>query len=388
MLLAALFAAPLAHAEAYALADAGITLDLPGGWEMTRWSDWDFKGRTGDGGVAIEVWSTAFQVPIEKEAAERWAGVYGEKLQEMRALGVIRESVAIEEVAGRPTARTTMRFSLDKGGPKGAMFVAAFPVDGKVMHVATLAVGPNVARAATALDTLLTRLSVQKPAAELLALGGTVETDLGFSATLPDGWRKPLPSEEPGAAEALADVGIGPKDPSACLRAIHPRPSGEADVVLFCSEPWKMGIVDDASFVDQELLLKQRFFGKAAEKVPAATRIERKDRLGFLLAPEINGHDLRIAAVPYDRGTVVAWAVGEPGTGEGLTSALRATTMSLSFSGPDGGASVHEAGEWIVHTLTYDPFHPAVLGAGLVFAAVLGGFGWLMFRKPKQADAA
>lgn len=384
MLLAALFAAPLAHAEAYALADAGITLDLPSGWEMREWSDWDFKARTGDQSVAIEAWYTNFQVPVDKEAAERWAGVYAEKLDAMRADGVRRDAIVVEEIAGRPTAKTTMRFSLEKGGPKGAMFVAAFPVEGKVVHVATLAVGGNVAKAESALATLLQRLTVQKPAANLLELGGTVETELGFSAVLPEGWRRPLPSEEKEALASLADVGIGPKEPEACMRAIHPRPTGEADLMVFCSETWKTGILDENSFADQEILLRQRYFGKAAEKVPAAQQLQRNDRLGFLLAPEINGHDLRIVALPYDRGTVVAWAVGEPGTGEALTSAVRATAMSLTFSGPEGGASVHEAGEWILHVLTYDPFHPAVLGSGLFFVAMLGGIGWLMFRKPSE----
>lgn len=387
MLLAALAHLSVASAEVYALPDAGVTLDLPAGWEMTEWSNWDFKGRTGDRAVAVEAWYTPFQLPIEKASAEGWAALYREKLQGMRAGGVTREDVAIGEVAGRPTAKTTMRFTLDKT-TKGTMYVAAFPVDGKILHVATMAVGPNVPRAATALDTVLARLTVQKPAAALLALGGTVETDLGFSATLPDGWRTPLPSEEEDAARAIADVGIGPKDAKACLRAIRPQPSGEADLMLFCAEDWKLGIVDEASFADQEVLLKQRFFGKAAEKVPPADRVPRNDRLGFLLAPDINGHDLRIAALPYDRGTVVAWAVGEPGSGDSLTSAVRATAMSLTFSGPNGGASVHEAGEWIVHTITYDPFHPAVLGAGALFAAILGGFGWLVFRRPAQEPPA
>lgn len=388
MLLAALLAAPLAHAEAYALADAGITLDLPASWEMTRWSDWDFKGRTGDGGVAIEVWYTMFQAPVDKTFAEQWAGLYAEKLDDMRAVGVRREAMSIAEVHGRTTARTTMRFALEKGGPKGAMFVAAFPVDGKVMHIATFAVGPNVAKAEEAHKTLLVKLSVQKPPADLAALGGTVTTELGFTAILPDGWRRPLPSEEEEANKALTDVGLGPKDPSACLHAIHPRPTGVADLMLFCAEDWKTGILDELSFADRERLVRERFFGKAAEKIPVATKLERSDRLGFLLAPQINGHELRVAAMPYDRGTVVAWAVGEPGSGEVLTSAVRATAMSLSFSGPNGGASVHEAGEWIVHVLTYDPFHPAVLGAGALFCAVLGGFGWLVFRTPKAADAA
>ncbi len=372
-----------AHAEVYALADAGITLDVPAGWEMTRWSDWDWTGKTGDGGVAVEVWYTPFQVAINKDAAERWAGLYRDKLDDMRAVGVLRDDLVLGETAGRPTARTTMRFSFDKGGPKGVMVVAAFPVEGKVMHVATLAAAQNAGRATSALDALLARLTVQKPAAEILALGGPSPATAGFTATLPSGWRRPLPAEEPDADKALAALGIGPKDPSACLRAIRPSPVGEVDLMLFCGEPWKMGILDDDSFSTEEALLKQRYFGKAADKLPPAVKLERSDRLGILLAPDVSGKALRIGAVPYDRGTVVAWGVGEPGSAEELESAIRATSASLAFDGPDGGASVHEAGEWIVHTLTYRPFHPAVVGAGALFLAVLGGFGWLVFRKPK-----
>ena len=377
-----LLALALAHAEPYALLDAGMTFELPGGWEMTEWSNWDFKGRTLDRSIALDAWYTPFQLPVTKENASEWAALYREKLEDMKAVGVTRDTVEVREASGRTTAFTTMRFTLEKGGPKGAMFVASFATEGKIMHVATLAVGPNVPRAQSGLDAVLARLTVQRQPADTLALGGEVKTELGFSATLPDGWRKPLAIEDEESLKLIGGLGIGPKDPTTCFRAIHPMPNGEAALMVFCSEPWKMGILDEASFLDEELLLKQRFFGKAADKIPAADRLTRTDRLGILLAPEINGKDLRIAALPYDRGTVVAWGVGEPGTGELLTSSLRSTSMSLAFDGPDGGASVHEAGEWVVHTLTYQPWHPAILASVALFLGVLAGVGYVVFRKP------
>ncbi len=370
-----------AQAEVYALADAGITLDLPAGWEMTRWSDWDFNGKTRDGSVAIDAWTTSFQVPVTKESANGWAVVYREKLEEMRAENVVMDTVTLADLAGQPTARTRMRFSFEKGGPKGVMEVAAFAVDGQIVHVSVLAAGSNVGRATTALDTLLARLTVQKPAGATVALGGAATTELGFSVTLPEGWRRPLPSEEKPAMAALADIGIGPSTPETCLRAIRPRPNGDVDLVLFCAETWKMGILDDDSFADQEALLKQRFFGKAWEMVPAATRVDRTDRIGYLLTPEIKGKDLRIAALPYDRGTVVAWGVGEHGSADALGAAIQSISQSLEFDGVEGGASVHEAGEWVVHTLTYRPFHPVVVGAALGVLVVLGGIATLVFRK-------
>jgi hypothetical protein len=378
---------PTARAEVYALNDAGVTFDLPAGWEMSRWSDWDFKAKSPDGAVAIDAWYTSFQVPITADSAKGWAAVYRDRLEAVRAANVVADKTDIADEGGRPTARTTMRFTFEKGGPKGVQYIAAFPVDGKVMHVAALAAAQNGAKAEHALDTVMQRLTVQKQAAAIVALGGTVETELGFGATLPDGWRRPLASEAEATAAVIQALGIGPAEPDKCLHAIRPRPSGEADLVLFCSDPWKLGIVDDYSFADEEVLLKQHFFGKAADKVPAAVRLERNDRLGYLLTPAINGKDLRLGVLPYDRGSLVAWGVGEPGSAPDLESAIRAISGSLTFSGPDAGASVHDAGEWIVHTLTYQPWHPAVLGAGALFLAVLGGIATVVFKKaPRPTD--
>ena len=50
MLLSALLvlASPPSEAAApqvYDMAEAGVTVKLPRGWESTRWSDWDFKGK-------------------------------------------------------------------------------------------------------------------------------------------------------------------------------------------------------------------------------------------------------------------------------------------------------------------------------------------------------
>ena len=36
---------PAANAEPYVMNDVGGTLALPAGFEMTRWSDWDFKAK-------------------------------------------------------------------------------------------------------------------------------------------------------------------------------------------------------------------------------------------------------------------------------------------------------------------------------------------------------
>lgn len=375
---------PLAFAESYALADAGVTLDLPGGWEMTRWSDWDFKGRTPDGGVALELWTTPWQTPPSEDAAKGFAALHRAKLDEMRAADVQMTRAAVENVGGRDVARVDLAFAFEKKGPKGVAYAASFPVEGKVVHLLTLAAAPNAAKAERALETVLQRLSVQKAPADLSNLGGELKTDLGFAATLPSGWRAPLPAERAEIATAIGSV--GPKDPAACGAAVKPLPAGGADLMLLCREEWALGIVSEASFRDEEKLLKERLFGKAAEKLAPADPIVTKDRTGFLLRPIVPDRDLRMAVLPYDRGTVVGWAAGPEGEAGYLEEALRATVTGLAYEGPDGGAPKHDAGAVVVHTLTYDPFHPGVLLCGGSAIAVMGGLLWIALRPKKKVE--
>lgn len=369
----------LAYAESYALNDAGVTLDLPPGWDMTRWSDWDFKARAPDGGVALEVWTTPWQIAADEEAAKGFAALYRTKLDEMRGEDVTMRRAAAAPIGGRATARVDLTFAFEEKGPKGVAFAAAFPAEGKVVHAMTIAAAPNAAKAERALLQVLERLTVQKPPADVSSLGGELKSGQGFTATLPAGWRAPLPAERGEIAGAIGD--FAPPKIDACATAVRPLPAGGADLMLLCGEEWPLGIVDERSFADQEALLKQRLFGKAAEKVPPAEPIPAKDRTGFLLEPLVPARDLRMAVLPYDRGTVVGWAVGPEGQGSYLEEALRATVIGLSYEGPEGGRPKHDAGAVLVHTLTYDPFHPGVLccaGAGLAF---VGGLAVLIFRR-------
>lgn len=379
MLLAAL---SVALAEPYALADAGITFELPPAWEMREWSDWDFKGRSADASVALEAWYTPFQQGLSPAGAKEFAGLYSGKIAAMRGVDPEMEKVEIVTIVGRQTARTDMKFSFDKKGAKGVLYAAAFPVDGKVMHVITYAAASNAGRAEKALSAIVERITVQKPPADLSGLGGTLPTELGFSATLPEQWRRPLPSEEGDISGMLA--GIGPKDPAKCGQAVRPYADGTADLMLLCDEDWHVGIVDADSFEDEQNLLKGNLFGKAADKVPKADPIQTKDRMGFLLRPEINGKDMRLAVMSYDRGAAVGWVIGPSGHASYLEEVARATMSGLTFTGPNGGLPEHEIGAVVVHTLTYNPLHPGVLccvGATLMF---LGGVAVLVFRSPKR----
>ena len=59
---------------------------------------------------------------------------------------------------------------------------------------------------------------------------------------------------------------------------------------------------------------------------------------------------------------------------------MKDTLSGLTFEGPDNGLAAHAMGDIVFHELNYNPL---VMGAaGLMVLGVLGGLGFLMFRKP------
>ena len=89
--------------QTYPMNDAGVTLNLSPGWEMTRWSDWDFKAKTRDG-VQVKVWTTPFQVEVTDEAVAAWADMYAKEMEGEGFANVEVVSKGVTTVAGRPTA--------------------------------------------------------------------------------------------------------------------------------------------------------------------------------------------------------------------------------------------------------------------------------------------
>lgn len=371
-----------AHAEPYALAEAGITLNLPAGWEMTRWSDWDFRGKH-SAGMALEVWYSPWQLPLDGSLGPALQKQYADHLEEQRAGEVTvtpgSSPVTMGEVE---VISTAMRFKFDRTGPNGVAYAAAFPAEGKLMHIVVYAPASNAARASSAVEALVSRLSIEKPPADLTATTGPQTSPLGFTVALPAGWRVPLESER---SEALALVKETPiSKPKDCFVAAHPDMNGAASAMFLCQESWRLGILDEYSFEEEGGRLKDLIFAKAAAAIPAPDPVETKDRMGVVFRPSTKDHDLSMGVLPYDRGQVVAWVVGPSGTSEALENTLRKTFTDLTFAGPDNGKPPYGPGEWVVHTLTYRPFHPAVLlcvGIALLF---VGGLGFLVFRGGKK----
>lgn len=373
-----LLLAHLAVAEPYALAQAGVTVDLPAGWRMTRWSDWDLTAQT-ETGLAMEVWYTPWQLPVDAEVGKAFGAAYAERLEAQRATDVAAESVAVETVGGREGVRTRMGFDFGRGGSRGVLHAAALPADGKVLHVLVYAAAINGNRAAAALGTLVERTRIDAPAKDLLSLSGRQETPLGVAVTLPEGWRVPLPSEQEDA-RALAGV-TGAARPAECFTAARPAPADGTALLLLCRSPWTLGVLDADSAADKGLQLRDMLFGKAADKVPAPEPVALDDRTALLFRPTVPDHDLRLAILPDRDGALYAWLVGPEGAAPELERAARASLDGLAW--PEGdGLPAWAMGEVVVHTLTYRPFHPAVLAAAVTVLGVLGLIGRLIFRRP------
>lgn len=373
---------PSAQAQPYAMAEAAITLDLPAGWDMTRWSDWDFRANH-SAGMALEIWYTPWQLPIDSGLQPGLAALYTEHLDEQRAGGIALTPTTVTKVGALPVARTDATFQFDRTGPKGAARFAAFAGEGKVVHVGVYGPAANAARASGALDAILARLTVDKGPADLASLSTPQKTTMGFTVALPAGWRVPT-GKERDEALTLASV-VGSDRPSDCFIAARPALSTDAASVMFlCQAHWQMGLLDEYSFEGESALLKQKLFGKAAEKIPAPTPIDAKDRTGVLFRPEINDHGLRLGVVPYDQGQVAAWVVGPKDAGEALDAATTAVVAGLSYEGPDNGKVPVDAGAWIAHTMTYRPFHPAVVVCVGLSLMLMAGLAVLVFRKRPQ----
>jgi hypothetical protein len=373
-----LLLAALAHATDYALADAGFTLRLDGSWHMSRWSDWDFDGRTQDGGVMVTAWTTEFQQELGADSARDWVPFYTKRLEDNeRATAISAREQRVENAGGAPRVRASFSFELPRGG-SASMHVATFAVDGAMAHVATYAGGGNGPRALRELDAMLATMSIEKKPVDLQSRPAKIASST-WEAVLPFGWRQPLPSE----AEAVATLaGNAPeKKPGDCVAAVHPRPLGSSDLVLVCPSEWKVGILDARSFGDVQRGLKDQVLGAAADKAPDGTPIELTDRMGVLLAP---GDTVHFAVVPHAGGTLVAWGVGQ--VDASLDGALTEIVTKLKFLASDGGKPVHSTGERVIHTLTYNPLHPAVIGVAVVVAGLLYGLFKMVFHGPRRGE--
>jgi hypothetical protein len=178
------------EAPKYLLGDLGVRVDLPSGWKVTRWSDWDFKAETSTPGVLLFAWSTPFQIQPSAETLDSWGAIALAKAREIKGQAPEVTHSELGSLNGTPIVMSEVKFHFDSDtGPAGWLYGAVVPVNGQMFHLATVASASRKSRAKRQRDELVKRLDIRSPAAEL-GWGARVSAS-GVQTVLPKDWRPP-----------------------------------------------------------------------------------------------------------------------------------------------------------------------------------------------------
>jgi hypothetical protein len=370
-------------APEFLLGDVGVRVDLPRGWKMTRWSDWDFKAETADP-LLLQAWSSEVQSDPSQLDAEVWNQGYLDKLEEMGAAsdGIKLEKAEVVTIQDTPMALLDYSFALKSGTP-AVLRGGTVSVEGQMFHLAIVAIKRHTKKVDQTRADLLDRLDIQSPAADVVWAPKLSGADGGFEHTLPDNWREPLQLENAQVNTQIGAMGMEVTD--SCWLAMRPAGLAEPDALAACQQGLQLGVVDGYSFEGIDAQLKTKFFGEKA-KIGPAKQIDLDDRVGFLY--DLSDKGLAVGVVPYNNGVVSIRAKGTPGD-VSLAEAVEATMRASSYSG------THPAGigDMVSYYLSYRPLHPVVLAPAALLLLLLGGaaMGLMMLlggRKNKYEDLA
>ncbi len=370
-----------AHAkdEQYLLGDLGVKID-PAGWNMDRWSDWDFRATSADGAVVLGVWSTEIQTDLGTDAAA-WSPAIEAKLVEF---GAREPKLATSRIDPGPpgVARTDFTFSLP-GDQKGNAYGATLVIGGSNLQVVAMTRGQTAARAKSLLESTLHKLELRK--APLAAPEGPLDVS-GHAVAPPAGWRKPLEAE---AETVLAEVNaIGGEELTGCGWMIRPIPASKPAIFLMCPSRQHLTVVDALTVADVGAEIAPRLFGKAAP--PPVALLELPDRNGLAWTLPASGKGMRMALIPTGTTAMRAW-IASPVDGPELDTALQAALAATTWAAP------HEVvfGEQASYYLSYKPLSAEVLCPATGVLCPLGllasggafaGLAWSRRKKKATGD--
>jgi hypothetical protein len=362
------------EAPEFLLGDLGVRIDLPEDWEMSMWSDWDFKAETSDSKVYMTAWATPTQLTPVAENISGWLPFFEEKVTELGGTSAVVKSSRVDDVKGVPVARYELNFNFEKLGM--VMLGSTHEVSGKMFHMVAVTAEVRQARAEEAMEHFVGKLDVQTGPADV-AWNATVDTN-GISYTLPDGWRLPLENELGTAMTRAQALGIDDLEP--CSVAMRAQPSGEPDVMVTCQGGMWLGVVDEYTFSATDETLRQRLFGSVP--VQPAESLELSDRLAFIYDVDLPDRTLLMGVAPYDKGLARTWILGGRDNQESLKTALDGVLLSSTFS----GAHPAGLGERVSYYVTYRPTSPVVLGTGAGVLGVCGGIGFMLFGRGRKSE--
>lgn len=360
------------EAPKYLLGDLGVRVDLPSGWNVTRWSDWDLKAETSTPGVLLFVWSTPFQVMPSDSNLESFGKIAAKKARELNGKMEKVTETRLGSLNGQAISLSTVSFHFDsEKGAQGWLYAASVPIEGQMFHLATVSTARRKSKALRKRDELVQSLDIRSKASEL-GWGAAVVAQ-GIQSTLPKDWRPVLEIEKPFLVEEFKLLGV--TKPEECWTAVRPHPIDDPSVMVTCPGSLWVGLVDEHSFEGVDADVRKGLFGVAT--VAPSRKLELADRLGFIYQPPLGDRQFVVGAVPYSKGIGRTWALGPTGAAP-LTGSVEQVLRSSKYEGEHPVGAI----EYISYAFKYRlllALIPVVLLGGLV---VLGG--WFVFASGRK----
>ena len=358
----------------------GVTAPLvpKGDWKHDHWSGWDLKAVNEDKGVEVIIWTTEFQQTIEEAELAKWGEVFTNKAAERL---VVETSLAASSVQPDVKGQTAGMFEVagkSKDGDAVAMYGTSIPIEGHVLHVATLGLAKRGDDVKTARDEIVEALEIKKGPAEL-AWGGKQEVPEQLTATTDPYWRPALKQEREPLNRNIKAVG---QNLRGCWAAIHPHPPDKTDLLLICHDKkHSFPVVNDLTFADQEQELRESWLGDAE----AGTKITAQGRTGFEWNTTVGRGQLELIAIPMEGGLAKVTAISGGGDQAKVAATAKATLEGASFAPPTDPPF----DEYFRYLVVYEPMSPLIIGPAVVAAvALLIILALIIFGLRRQAAQA
>lgn len=379
-MLAWLFVASLALAQeteegrdeegGYLMNDVGAWVYLPSNLDSgIEWSDWDFKAKSGDGGVELKLWLTEFQHDVTMDVLQDFGEDYMERAEKLGGAEPKVTKAELTNWGDKEGGRVDVEFAFQEGRVRGYAYHAIIPSAGQMIHIRTIAAGRNARKAESVLAEVATKLKRDK--APLPTTTDKVTSEAGFAATLPKGWRAPVEPEYEEIQNKAELVGQKDLSGEQCWTAIEPPTTGEVDLIFACKHHAFLGPLDEHSWEGEEATVRQRFFG--ASEIPDPDKVQVGDRLGFYYKPKDGKGALRLAVAPYEGGLMAIWGMAGDMEAAELDAAMQSILPTVEYTGPDGGQPVISADKWVGYYLKHRTFSPIVLGPALLLVGGIVG---------------
>ncbi|MEQ1572000.1 MAG: hypothetical protein ABMA64_40605 [Myxococcota bacterium] len=333
---------------------------------MSKWDVHELDARVEGDPIFLQAWAVPIRAPVDP--ADPWGPTFAAKAEANGGADPTIGAAAVHVEGGRTFGYVDVSFQLKNVGPvvlKGAVT----ELDGRDFLFAVMAPARLSSVADKDRNEIARRLEFSAELAPA-GFGGAVTAGRG-TTTLPPDWR-PIAASEVDRISAAGDLGLA--DLTGCWTAVRPRVGDKPDVLITCSRPLHLGVVDAYSWAGHEEVARKALFGAS---VPAGQLAAAGDRSGITWAPR---EGLAFGVVPDSDRVQVTWGLG----GAGIDAAVAAVLGSTTFSEPHAVTVGDQVSYWLgsrwSSPVVLCPAGCGCAGLGFVVVAV-GAVGMLRGRR-------